>query len=172
MHFEAMSRRLRFRHLVRAAGVPLVLAMAIALAPTVYADEPLLGSGTDAITFSPVVEHLADGNTFIDYSFVENFVGIVNGTRVGSGELVIHADGTLNTQNSGIFTGTVAGRSGTAVMQFWGSGTFAATMGNLTGGQGTGELAGVHLEATVSGSATGPTSLAGTESFKVNFSGS
>ncbi|HET7465820.1 MAG TPA: hypothetical protein VFL29_04075 [Candidatus Dormibacteraeota bacterium] len=161
---------MQFRHLYRLTAVPFVLALWLAGAPAVYADEPTQGVGTDTISLSPVVERLADGNVFIDYTFTENFAGLVSGTRVGSGELVIHADGTLNTQNSGVFTGTIAGRSGTAVMEFWGTGTFASATGNLTGGHGTGGLDGVHLVAKVSGSATGPTSLAGTETFKVTFS--
>jgi len=135
------------------------------------ADEPLQGNGTFTISFSPVIERIADGNTFIDYTFTENLVGIVDGTRVGSGELVIHPDGSFNTVNTGIFTGVIAGRSGTAQMGFTGSGTFAAAGGSFTVGHGTGDLAGVHAVGNDSGSATGPTAFAGTDSFKVTFSG-
>lgn len=137
---------------------------------SVEAATPMTGAGTFTISFAPVVERTADGNTFIDYTFVENTVGIVTGTRIGSGELVIHADGTLNTQNTGIFTGTMAGKSGTAEMEFWGSGTFALAGGNFTVTHGTGGLDGVHAQGNDSGSATGPTSFAGTNEFKVNFS--
>lgn len=97
-------------------------------------------------------------------------MGIFDGTRVGSGELVIHADGSFNTINSGTFTGTIAGRSGTAEMSFRGSGTFASAGGTYTVTGGTGGLAGVHAEGNDSGSATGPTSFAGRYSFKVQFS--
>jgi hypothetical protein len=106
----------------------------------------------------------------IDYTFVENTVGIVDGTRIGSGELVIHADGSLNTANSGTFTGSIAGKAGTAEMSFWGSGTFASAGGNYTVAHGTDGLAGVHAEGKDSGSATGPTTFAGTYWFKANFS--
>lgn len=164
------ARWLKCRHLLRIAMAPLVAAMGLAVAPAVYADEPLNGNGTDTISFSPVVEHTADGNTFIDYTFSETETGIFDGTRVGSGELVIHADGTLNTQNDGVFTGTVAGRSGTAEMDFWGSGTFAAAGGSFTVSHGTGGLDGVHAQGTDFGFATGPTSFVATYSFKVNFS--
>jgi hypothetical protein len=117
-----------------------------------------------------VLERTADGNTFIDYTFTESFLGIVDGTRVGSGELVIHADGSFNTINSGTFTGTIAGRSGTAEMSFRISGTFASAGGSYTVTGGTGGLAGVHAEGKNSGSATGPTTFAGTYSLKVTFS--
>jgi hypothetical protein len=131
---------------------------------------PVSGSGTFTISFAPVVERTADGNTFIDYTFVENDAGIVDGTRIGSGELVIHADGSFNTENSGIFTGSMAGKSGTAEGTYRGSGTFASAGGNLSVTQGTDGLAGVHAEGMDSGSAIGPTTFAGTISFKVNFS--
>ena len=156
--------------LVRMFTVPLVLVLGLAVAPAAYADEPIQGGGTFTISFSPVLERTADGNTFLDYTFTDNSLGIVDGTRVGSGELVIHADGSFNTMNTGTFTGTIAGRSGTAEIDFRGSGTFASAGGSYTVTHGMGGLAGVHAEGKDSGSATGPTTFAGTNSFKVNFS--
>jgi hypothetical protein len=158
------------RHLLRFVMLPLVSAVWLGVAPAAYADEPVQGGGTFTISFTPVPERTADGNTFIDYTFTEITLGIFDGTRVGSGELVIHADGSLNTINSGTFTGTIAGRSGTAEMSFRGSGTFASAGGTYTVTGGTGGLAGVHAEGKDSGSATGPTTFAGTYSFKVSFS--
>jgi len=135
------------------------------------ADEPLQGNGTSTISFTPVLERTADGNTFIDYTFTETFQGVINGTRVGSGELVIHEDGSFNTINSGTFTGTIAGRSGTAEMSFRVSGTFVSAGASFTVTGGTGGLAGVHAEGKDSGSATGPTTFAGAYSVKVNVTG-
>ena len=162
---------MNLRCFVRIVTVPVVLVLGLAFVPPAYADEPVQGGGTFTISFSPLLERTADGNTFIDYTFTESSLGIVDGTRVGSGELVIHADGSLNTANTGIFTGTIAGRSGTAEMDFSGSGTFASAGGSYIVTHGTGGLAGVHAEGKDSGSATGPTTFAGTNSFKVNFSG-
>ena len=159
------------RHLLRFLMLPLVSAVWLGVAPAAYADEPVQGGGTFTISFTPVPERTADGNTFIDYTFTETTLGIFDGTRVGSGELVIHADGSLNTINSGTFTGTIAGRSGTAEMSFRGSGTFASAGGSYTVTGGTGGLAGVHAEGKDSGSATGPTTFAGAYSVKVNVTG-
>ena len=164
------GKRTLTRRLLRLAMVPLAAAAWLAVAPAAYADEPVSGTGTFTVSFIPTVERVADGNTFIDYTFVEDTVGIYDGTRVGTGELVIHADGSFNTANSGIFTGTIAGRSGTAELAYWGSGTFASAGGNFTLTHGSGGLDGAHAVARDSGSATGPTSFAGTYSFKVNFS--
>jgi hypothetical protein len=162
---------MRTSRVMRLAVVPLAAALWLGVAPAVYADEPDQGNGTFAISFAPMVEHVADGNTFIDYTFAESTVGIVTGTRIGSGELVVHADGSFNTINTGTFTGTIDGRSGTAEMSFRGSGTFALAGGTYVVTQGTDALAGVHAEGTDSGSATGPTTFAGTYSFKVTVSG-
>lgn len=158
------------RRLLRLALLPLASVVWLAVAPAAYAQEPVTGTGTFTVSFAPVVERVADGNTFIDYTFVENSLGIADGTRVGTGELVIHADGSFNTANTGTFTGTVAGRSGTIEMEFWGSGTFASAGGNYTLMHGTGGLAGVHAQGNDSGTATGPTTFVGTNYFKVNFS--
>ena len=159
------------RHFLRLAVLPSVSALWLAVAPAVHADQPAAATGTFTISFSPTSVRTADGNTLFDYTFAEHMLGTFDGTRVGSGFAVIHADGTLNTANSGTFTGTIAGKSGTAVMRYSGSGTFAAAAGSFTVTEGTGELAAVHAEGTDAGSATGPTSLAGTYSFKVHFSG-
>ena len=163
---------MQYRRLVRLMALPFVMGLGLALAPAVYADEPVQGSGAFTVSFSPAFERIADGNTFIDYTFTENTVGIVEGTRVGAGELVIHADGSFNTENAGTFTGTIAGRSGTAEIEYRASGTFALAGGTLHLIYGAGGLAGVHAEGNDSGSATSPTSFAGTISFKVNFSAS
>jgi hypothetical protein len=134
------------------------------------ASTPVSGSGTFTISFVPVAERTADGNTIIDYTFTENTLGIFDGTRVGSGSLVFHADGSFNTANTGIFTGTIAGRSGTAEMSFRGSGTFASAGGSYTVTHGTDGLAGVQAEGKDSGSATGPTTFVGIYTMTVNFS--
>ena len=166
MHLKATVTR----RLLRFAMLPLVSAACLAVAPAAYADEPVEGVGTFTISFSAAPERTADGNTFLEYTFIENSLGIAHGVRVGSGELVIHPDGSFNTANTGVFTGTIAGRSGTAEMDFRGSGTFAHAAGSYTVTHGTGGLSGVHAEGKDSGSATGPTTFAGTNSFKVNFS--
>ena len=160
---------MKYRHLLRLMALPFAFSLWFGFAPSVFADVPVTGSGIATITFVTVFERAADGNTFFDYTFIETSTGIFDGTRTGSGELVIHADGTFNTQNDGTFTGTIDGVSGQAEMAFWGSGTFAAAGGNFTVTHGTGGLAGVHAQGSDSGSATGPTTFVANYSFKVNF---
>ena len=165
-----VSRQRKRWHVLRLATLALVSALGLAVAPAVYANELVQANGTFTVSFSPVSLRTADGNTFIDYTFSTRMLGAFEGTRTGSGSLVIHPDGSFNTENSGIFTGTIAGASGTAVIRERASGTFASAAASFSVGHGTGGLAGVHAEGTDSGSATGPTSFAGTYSVKMHFS--
>jgi hypothetical protein len=157
------------RRWVRMVTLSMVSVLSLAVAPAVYADESVQASGTFTVSFSPVSVRTADGNAFIDYTFSEHMLGTFDGTRVGSGWLVIHPDGSLKTANSGVFRGTIAGASGTAIMYYRGSGTFASAGGRFRVTNGTGGLAGIHANGIDSGSATGPTSFAGTYTFTVHF---
>jgi hypothetical protein len=134
------------------------------------ASTPVSGGGTFLFNLTPVSSRSADGNTFITYSFHETISGIVSGTRVGQGSLVIHPDGTLNVSDSGVFSGTVAGSApGTAILSAQASGTFANVTAQGVMGDGTAGLAGVHSVAFVTGAATGPTTFAGTYTARAQF---
>ena len=161
---------MNYRRLLSKASLAFATVLWLVLAPTVYAEETFPASGTEATTLSPVSTRAADGNTFIGFTLAESWQGTFAGTRVGSGSVVIHPDGSIDAQSSGIFTGTIAGRSGTAVMRFHVSGTFAAATVIFTVTDGTGGLAGVHAEGTEVVSATGPLSVAGIYSAVVHFS--
>jgi hypothetical protein len=127
------------------------------------ASTPVPGSGHFRITLTPVGSRTADGNTFIAFTFEETIDGLYSGRRVGAGSLVIHPDGTVTARDSGVFTGSVAGSSpGTAILNVEGAGTFAALTAQVQASDGTGGLTGIHSQAFVTGSAVGPTTLAGT----------
>lgn len=165
-----LSGHMNYQRLLRRASVAIVPVLWLVLAPTVYAEEAIPAGGTETTTLSPVSTRTADGNTVIGFTLVEIWQGTFGGTRVGSGSLVIHADGSINAESSGILTGTIAGRSGTALLRFHVSGTFAAATATFTVTDGTGGLAGVHAEGTEAISATGPLSVAATYSGVVHFS--
>src|SRR5260370_24908089 len=115
---------MNYRRLLSRASLAFVPVLWLVLAPTVYAEETVPASGTEATTLSPVSTRAADGNTFIGFTLAESWQGTFAGPRVGSGSVVIHPDGSIDAQSSGIFTGTIAGRSGTAVVRFPLSGGF------------------------------------------------
>lgn len=156
--------RIRFKRLVLIFAIPLVLA---ALGPTAYASAstPATGTFNNNITPQKVTSH--HGDTVIAFTFLETITGTLSGTRVGSGTLVIHPDGSLSVHNSGTFTGTIAGRVGSATLHAQASGTFAAVEGRWWITDGAGGLEGAHAHGRLAGSATGPTSFAGTYSGEV-----
>lgn len=146
-------------------------ALAVVSAPTVYASAPTPASGSFAATIAPVETRSADGNTVISFTFVETFQGTLTGSRVGSGRLLIHPDGTINVRVSGLFTGSIGGASGSAILSDSASGSFSAFAANFVVTDGTGGLAGVHVEGTAAGAATGPATFAGTYAGQVTLSG-
>jgi hypothetical protein len=148
-----------------AFGIPLFLAV---LAPTAYASAPTPLSGAFNATIVPVASRSADGNTIIFFTFNETFTGTMIGTRVGTGTLVVRPDGTLHICDIGLFTGTIAGTSGTARITGVASGVFSSLTGRFRVSDGDGGLSGVHGEGSFVGSATGPVSFAGTYSGQVH----
>lgn len=150
------------------ALVPAIVASLVLFGPTTYASTPSPASGAWAITITSESVSTSDGNTIIAFTFNETITGTGAGTRVGSGRLVIHPDGTLNAHDSGTFTGTIGGLSGTATATADASGTLAALTGHVEVVDGAGGLAGVHATLFIVGSATGPSSLAGTYTGQVN----
>jgi Protein of unknown function (DUF3224) len=160
---------MKFTGIGRILVAPLALVASLAVAPAALADGPDQVSGAFTIAITPVSVRTADGNTFLDYTFTEVMSGGVVGTRTGSGVAVFHPDGSINTENSGLFVGSVEGRSGTVVVRYRGSGSFSDAHGNFSIEDATGGLAGLHMEGSDAGAATGPTTLAGTYTFGVHF---
>jgi hypothetical protein len=146
--------------------------LAVASAPAVDAAVSPAASGTFAAVISPIAVREADGNTFIDFVFVEHFTGTMSGERVGAGRLALHPDGSINVRVSGVLTGSIAGESGTVLLDASGRGTLASITLDWVVTHGAGDLAGVHAEGTAAGAATGPASFAGTYSGVVTATGS
>jgi len=146
--------------------------LAVEAAPTAYAAAPTTASGSFAAEISPIGTRSADGNTFINFTFVEDFQGTLTGSRAGTGWLVIHPDGTINARDSGLFAGSIGGASGTAILSASLSGTFSALAADFVVTDGTGGLSRIHVEGTAAGAATGPVTFAGTYSGQVSSSGS
>lgn len=106
------------------------------------------------------VEHAA-GNTIITATEVQPITGALDGVRVAEGITIFHADGTFEAHDTGTFTGTVGGRTGTLVISGASSGVGNAGTGIIVGHGGTGGLTGLHLEGTFQPVITGPTSAEG-----------
>jgi Protein of unknown function (DUF3224) len=80
-----------------------------------------------------------------------------DGTFEGGGPAterdVIHPNGTVSIQASGVFSGTVNGRSGTCVFSLVASLTPNGDVTHWVVDQGTGDLAGLHGQGTTQGDA-------------------
>ena len=87
-------------------------------------------------------------NTIITSSITACFHGTFVGTLVGTERDVIHPNGTLTGQASGVFSGTVNGRSGTCVTSTAVSLTRNGDVTHWVVDQGTGDLAGLHGQGT------------------------
>src|SRR6266852_1374687 len=87
-------------------------------------------------------------NTIITTSGTGCFHGTFEGTSVGTERDVIHPNGTLTGQASGVFSGTVNGRSGTCVFSLEVSLTPNGDVVHWVVGQGTGDLAGLSGQGT------------------------
>ena len=154
--------------LKRPVFVSAIAASLTLLGPAVTASTPGPATGTWAISITSESVSTADGNTIIAFTFDEIITGTVAGTRLGSGQLVIHPDGTVNAHDQGTFTGMIGGISGAATATAEASGTLWALTGHVVVGEGAGGLVGVHGNFFIVGSATGPSSFAGTYTGQVN----
>jgi hypothetical protein len=135
------------------AAVAVVLALAVPVASA--EGPPIAASGSFAEFFVPSNFRTADGVTFFDATGSESLSGTFSGTAVIEGSCVVRPAGQANCLARETFTGTVAGRAGTAVWLAVAQIDLAtgSISGSFTVLSGTGELAGLHGEGTFQGSA-------------------
>jgi hypothetical protein len=98
----------------------LMAAVAAIAFPAVTSAAPVGASGTwDDCNFAP--SFAAAGPNFVGtVGITENFSGDLVGTYAGTERDVVHADGSATFHGSGIFTGAIAGRFGTATYRYEG----------------------------------------------------
>jgi len=125
------------------------------------------GSFTATVTITGISQ--ADGNTIITAIETQTLSGFLTGTRIAEGVEIIHPDGTFNAHDSGTFTGTVNGMSGTAVITGSSTGTGATGSGQFVAELGTAGLSGLHAQGTFQPTVTGPTTVTGTYSLQYHF---
>jgi len=150
---------MRLRNAVLAA---LALLVPLLLVPA-SANASALESGTGFFTGTGEiisVKH-ADGNTIITATEVQPLTGVLTGVRVAEGITIFHADGTFEAHDTGTFTGTVDGKTGTLTISGASSGAGNTGEGTIVGTHGTDGLAGLHLHGTFQPVITGPTTAEG-----------
>lgn len=149
-------------------AAPTILSLLMLAAP-VRASTALTAAGSFTSTVAITSVRVADGNTFVTGTEVQLLTGSLAGIRVAEGVEVIHPDGTFEANDTGTFTGTVAGRTGTIVITGNSRGTGLTGSGQLVADRGTLGLADMHGQGTFEPTITGPTSAAGTYSIQLSF---
>src|SRR5262249_45038778 len=137
-------------------ALPLLASLSLLLLPASASASTLSsGSGSFSTTGEVVSIRHADGNTIVVATEVQTLTGVLTGTRVASGIQIFHPDGTFTATDTGTFTGTVEGRTGSITISGASTGTGNTGTGHIVGDQGTDGLAGLHLHGTFEPGITG-----------------
>ncbi len=153
----------------------LLLPIALLMLTPAHATPPTTLTGTaKTLTFVTTETRTADGNTFLSATITGVLSGGLEGTDVGTNDIIILSSGQVILRADVTFTGTVNGSGpGTASITSIAQGTMVsggggdvAFQGQFVIGNGTGGLAGLHGEGTVQHS---PGSVGSTYSVLVHF---
>jgi hypothetical protein len=137
---------------LRRSFLALTIVGALFTLPNAEASLPVPATGTTTDCEHVISQQSSGPNTIITLSITACFHGTFEGTWVGTERDVIHPNGTVTGQLSGVFSGTVNGRSGTCVFSLE---VNVGVANHWVVDQGTGDLAGLHGQGTTPlGSAT------------------
>lgn len=150
------------------AALPL-LASLLLLPAGANASTLSSGNGSFTATGEVISVQQADGNTIVTATEVQTLTGVLTGTRVASGTMTFHPDGTFTAHDTGTFTGTIGGRTGSITISGASTGTGNTGTGQIVGDQGTGGLAGLHLQGTFQPVVTSATTAEGTYAIQFHF---
>ena len=130
--------------------VVFLLLPMLLLTPTLSADQATLGSGTFTPPSPPTIleSRTADGNTIITATQPFTVVATLTGTEVLTFHEVIHANGQVDIQSFGVFTGTVNGMARTILSRNVSTGDVNTQEGHFTLFDGSDALATLHAEGT------------------------
>jgi len=130
----------------RALLVAATVAVALVVAGTASASPPIAFNGTFTNLSSVTTSfRQADGNTFVSQIVSVVYAGDFAGRVTEQIDVVIHPDGSSNFKGADVCACTVAGRSGTIVLPFSGTGDPSGFLsGRFSIGDGTGDLANLH----------------------------
>ena len=126
-----------------------MVALMFSQLASVYGQQPTPVSGSFDYTFQVTGDRLADGNYFLYATEWENWEGDFTGTSVAVFRVEMFRSGFWNVWLRSTFTGTVNGKSGTAVIQLLGKKPSGEDWyGQWVVISGTGELANLRGRGT------------------------
>jgi hypothetical protein len=160
------------QHLRRTFSALAIIGALFTLAKA-HATPPAAAHGYSTDCETLISEQHVGQNTIIVLSITATFTGTFDGTWVGTERDVIYADGSGMVQGSGVFTGSVNGRSGAMIFSY--RVTFPPNGREVTHwvvDQGTDDLAGIHGQGTTpSAEERGPTDDCPWDTFVVEYAG-
>lgn len=135
-----------------------VLGVMLGSQPTLASGPPKPASGLVVITsFVPTSTTQADGNIIIEGTDAASISGTFAGVNVAHFTLIMHADGSFNDHEVGVFTGH-AGTCGTGKVQFnavISGASGASPQGSVASFDQAGNTANIVFEAKLTGSPAG-----------------
>lgn len=151
----------------------LIVISALFTLPKAQADPPAPVHGFSNDCETLISEQHHGSNTIILLSITATFTGTFDGTWEGTERDVIHGDGSVALQGTGVFAGSVAGRSGTMIFTYQVKVSPDGTeVTRWAVDQGTGDLAGIRGRGTTpSDEETGPTDECPWDTFVVEYEG-
>jgi hypothetical protein len=144
--------------------VPLLLFSASANASTLSS-----GSGHFSTTGEVISIRQVGGNVIVTATEVQTLTGALNGIRTATGIQIFHSDGTFTANDSGTFTGTIGGRTGSITISGASTGVGNTGDGQIVGDRGSGGLAGLHLQGTFQPVITSASTADGTYAIRFHF---
>ncbi len=119
-------------------------------APPAFATPSFEGSGTISAGVHVLtgIRMTDDGNLIIEVTGTHEITGTLSGTFVEQEVYTVQPTGETHVRTQALFNGTVAGKTGTAVIEFRGVLAGAVAVGSFVVRNGTGGLVGLHAEGT------------------------
>jgi len=127
------------------------------------------GSGSFTTTGEVINISQVGGNTIVTATEVQTLTGALSGTRTATGIEIFHPDGTFTAHDTGTFTGTIGGRTGSITISGASTGVGNTGDGQIVGDRGAGGLAGLHLQGTFQPVITSANTADGTYSIQFHF---
>src|SRR6266704_4688909 len=137
-------KKTKIKQQLRRGFFALAIVGALLTLPKAQA-QPIPASGSTTDCEHVISVRTVGPNTIITSSITTCFHGTFEGTWVGTERDVIHPNGTVTGQASGVFSGTVNGRSGTCVFSLV---VNVGVANHWVVDQGTGDLAGLSGQGT------------------------
>jgi hypothetical protein len=165
------NRNRLLSHLRRSLCALAIIGAGLML-PSAEAGKPEPASGTFSPCFHITSVRQVGPDTIVTFSVTATLTGTLTGSAIFTERDVIHPDGSVTFQGSGVFTDQSGCGSFLATYTGTGSNVDGSESAHVVGGQGTGCYTGVHAEGTFQGNlvpSSGDCDVAGAGTYNLEF---